>query len=197
MESFAGYINAFLAVLLLTCFVKVLLSLSILRIGLGLNTAGIGLVFVALSLALSYLVMQPQLTQLGGLQSMLSPSAEKSSEVQEKLKPFLERHSDAELRSRLQGMQSRLQESASAARTDDMPVLVTSFLLTELKEGLELGILILIPFLVIDLLVSNVLVLLGVTSLSPEVISLPCKLLLFFAIDGWSMIAQKLINGYI
>jgi flagellar biosynthetic protein FliP len=74
--------------------------------------------------------------------------------------------------------------------------LALAFFVTELREALELGLLLLLPFVVIDLLVVNVLMALGVTAMSPRYVSLPIKLLLFVSVDGWTLIMEKLLGGY-
>jgi type III secretion protein R len=75
-------------------------------------------------------------------------------------------------------------------------VIVPAFVVTELLEAFALGFLIYLPFLVIDLVISNVLIALGMQLMTPSQVSLPFKLLLFVAIDGWGLIAQALVTGY-
>jgi type III secretion protein R len=79
---------------------------------------------------------------------------------------------------------------------DELPVLVPAFVVTELTEAFAVGFLIFLPFLVLDLVVSNVLLALGMQMLSPTQVSLPFKLLLFVAIDGWGLLSQALVSGY-
>jgi type III secretion protein R len=79
---------------------------------------------------------------------------------------------------------------------DDFRVVVPAFVVTELGEAFAVGFLIYLPFLVIDLVVSNVLLALGMQMMSPTQVSLPFKLLLFVAIDGWGLLAQSLVAGY-
>jgi type III secretion protein R len=80
--------------------------------------------------------------------------------------------------------------------TSDWVVIVPAFVVTELLEAFALGFLIYLPFLVIDLVISNVLIALGMQLMTPSQVSLPFKLLLFVAIDGWGLIAQALVTGY-
>jgi type III secretion protein R len=79
---------------------------------------------------------------------------------------------------------------------DDLTVVVPAFVVTELLEAFALGFAIYLPFLVIDLVVANVLLALGMQMLNPTQVSLPFKLLLFVAIDGWGLLAQTLVTGY-
>ena len=79
---------------------------------------------------------------------------------------------------------------------DDLSVLVPAFVVTELTEAFAIGFLIFLPFLVLDLVVANILMSLGMQMLNPTQVSLPFKLLLFVAIDGWGLLAQSLVSGY-
>ena len=79
---------------------------------------------------------------------------------------------------------------------DDLLVLLPSFLVTELSEAFQIGFLVFLPFLVVDLVVSNVLASLGMQSLNPTQISMPFKLLLFVLVDGWYLLARALVLGY-
>ncbi len=88
------------------------------------------------------------------------------------------------------------QDAAAAVSGDDLTVLVPAFVVTELTEAFAIGFLIYLPFLVIDLVVSNVLLALGMQMMSPTQVSLPFKLLLFVAIDGWGLLARSLVAGY-
>ena len=78
----------------------------------------------------------------------------------------------------------------------DLSVVVPAFVITELEEAFHIGFLVFLPFLVLDMLVANVLLALGMQSLSPTQVSLPFKILLFVAVDGWALLARGLILGY-
>jgi type III secretion protein R len=86
--------------------------------------------------------------------------------------------------------------AAGEVGPDDLTVLLPAFVVTELGEAFALGFLIYLPFLVIDLVVSNLLLALGMQMMSPTQVSLPFKLLLFVAIDGWGLLARSLVEGY-
>jgi type III secretion protein R len=79
---------------------------------------------------------------------------------------------------------------------DDFIVLIPAFMITELMEAFALGFVLYLPFLVIDLVIANVLLSLGMQMLNPTQVSLPFKLLLFVAIDGWGLLARALVTGY-
>jgi len=91
---------------------------------------------------------------------------------------------------------ARPEPERAAVGRDDLVVLVPAFVVTELLEAFALGFALYLPFLVIDLVVSNVLLALGMQMMSPNQVSLPFKLLLFVAIDGWGLLAQVLVTGY-
>ena len=78
----------------------------------------------------------------------------------------------------------------------DLAVLAPAFVLTELKQAFQIGFLVFLPFLVVDMVVANVLLALGMQSLSPSQVSLPFKVLLFVAVDGWALLARSLLQGY-
>jgi type III secretion protein R len=93
---------------------------------------------------------------------------------------------------------ARKSRGADAAKVGerDLTVLVPAFMTTELYEAFSLGFLVFLPFLVLDLVVANVLLALGMQMLQPTQVSLPFKLLLFVAIDGWGLLARALVSGY-
>lgn len=212
MELLPWYISGFFAVLLLTAFVKILTTLSILRYGIGLNGFGFGIVVVALSLGLSLLVMAPELQSAGGIDAVLRGN-DNAVAVEEKFTPFLKKHSDPELLNRFgvvvddlakaPGLESdknvdSVEEGQKKIATKaSFPVLVSAFLVSELREAFQIGFLILLPFLLIDFLVVNVLMAVGITQISQAVVALPLKVLLFLAVDGWALITEKLVRTYI
>jgi type III secretion protein R len=92
-------------------------------------------------------------------------------------------------------LHAKLPEAAAAL--DDVLIHAPAFLLTELTEAFQIGFLLFVPFLVIDLVVGNVLLAMGMQMLTPQTIALPLKLLLFVLIDGWSLILSGLVSGYL
>ena len=192
-----AYLTGFLAVLLFTAFVKILTTLNILRSGLGLEGAGFGLVMIALALALALVVSSAHsgiplgtLMQRGG----------ELAALEQRFAPFLKQQADpavVERLSRIAGGGGGVTGSAApAAAEPSAEVMLAAFLITELTEAFQIALIILVPFLVIDLLVVNALMALGVTQLATAVVSMPLKLLLFFAIDGWTLLSEKLLTTY-
>lgn len=191
MADLSNYLGAFLIILLLTSFVKFFTTLQIARVGLGLEAGGFGLITFGLALALSLTVIDAKWQAMGGVNGVVaSPRAISDEVLQRQVTPFLQSRASPEL-------VERLGKIASPKGEPSFYVLLSSFLLSELKAAFEIGLLVLIPFVVIDLLVVNVLMSLGVSQISSALVSLPLKILIFFAIDGWRLLGERLLSGYL
>jgi len=110
------------------------------------------------------------------------------------LRGFLARHAAERDRATFVELSARM---GNPARGDELAVLAPAFLTTELKEAFAIAVLIFIPFLVIDLIVGLALAALGLTSTNPQIVALPLKLLLFVAVDGWRLLIDSLLRGYV
>jgi flagellar biosynthesis protein FliP len=210
MDAFTSSLGGLAAVVLLTSFVKIFTSLHILRAGIGIRGAGFGVVIAAVSFALSLVVMGPQLQASGGLEGLLSGNPKSTERLEERFRPFLERTTDTEIRGKLSALAVKLQAGAGkpaektvqaeapapAPQQEPFSVLIASFLISELQAAFTLGLMFLVPFIVIDVLVANALMALGMMQISAAVVALPLKLLLFVVVDGWTLVAEKLLAGY-
>jgi flagellar biosynthetic protein FliP len=206
MEALPWYVSGFFSILLFSAFVKILTTLSILRYGIGLQGSGIGLVIVAVSLALTLVVMPEDLQRLNGTRALLTGehSSASPAELEARYLPILEQHADPKIVLHLNDAAKRIAaKQGNGALADagiktapNFSVLTAAFLLSELREAFLIGLLIVIPFLVIDLLVVNVLMALGIQQLPSTVASFPLKLLIFVILDGWTLIVDKLLAGY-
>jgi type III secretion protein R len=196
------------AFMTMTAFVKISTVLQIVRGAIGAQNIPSNTVVMALAAALTLLAMAPVGTRIADRAKPLLESdtvAETGTFVKgiidatrEPLRDFLKANaSTREL--------NRFYEIAKAARPEaerkdvgraDLVVVIPAFVVTELLEAFALGFAIYLPFLVIDLVVSNVLLALGMQMMNPTQVSLPFKLLLFVAIDGWGLLAQALVTGY-
>jgi type III secretion protein R len=118
--------------------------------------------------------------------------------VREPLRDFFKANASEQERKRFVDVARRARPEAERERIsqDDLAVLVPAFVVTELREAFALGFVLFLPFLVIDLVVANVLLALGMSALSPTQVSIPFKLLLFVAMNGWGLLAQALVAGY-
>lgn len=201
----------FVAVMV-TSFTKIVVVLSLLRNALGLQQTPPNVVINGLAIILSMYVMYPVGLQMSDrIQSM--PERQQPQHAQpmdlpgiigvvdrakEPLRGFLLRHtSDTERAFFLRTAQRLLPEDQRAQLTDqDLLVIVPSFTVSELSEAFQIGFLIYLPFLIIDLVVSNILLAMGMMMLSPTTVSLPFKLLLFVLLEGWSKLVHGLVLTY-
>lgn len=200
MEAVPPYLTGIIAVLLFSAFVKCITTFSILRYGIGLHGAGFGIALVGLALALTFMALAPQLEQTGGLDGLFKAPLS-TAELQQRFGPMLERHTQPAVRERFGALAERLRPTAAAvdsapSRNTSFAVLAAAYLVSQVSEAFHIGFLILIPFFVIDLLVANVLLLLGATQISQAVVALPIKILLFFSLNGWALLSEKLIGAY-
>jgi type III secretion protein R len=194
----------FVAVMV-TSFTKIVVVLSLLRNALGLQQVPPNVVLNGLALVLSIYVMYPvgaeMATKMQGIdigkstQNMLN-AADASKEP---LREFLIKHSrPVERAFFLKTAQKTLKPEQAAKLTErDFIVVVPAFTISELSVAFEIGFLIFLPFLVIDLVISNVLMAMGMMMLSPTTVSMPFKLLLFVLIDGWVKLTHGLILTYV
>lgn len=190
-----------------TAFVKISTVLQIVRSAIGAQSVPSNTVIMALATALSLIAMAPVGQRIFDRAAPLaigkppdtSTLVERGLEaVREPMREFLRANSAEKERARFLAVARGARPEAERAKVgpDDLSVLVPAFVVTELTEAFAIGFLIYLPFLVIDLVVSNVLLALGMQMLSPTQVSLPFKLLLFVAIDGWGLLAQALVAGY-
>jgi type III secretion protein R len=118
--------------------------------------------------------------------------------VTDPLKKFLTKHSDRKYRLFFVGATAQLwpEKAARSVAEDDLLVLIPSFTLTELTEAFQIGFLLYLAFIAVDLVVATVLMALGMQMVSPNIVSVPFKLMLFVAVDGWSHLIQGLVLTY-
>jgi type III secretion protein R len=190
---------------MVTAFTKIVVVLSLLRNALGLQQVPPNVVINGMALVLTVYVMYPVGLQMaeraggtalagGGTEAMLKAA----DAAKEPLREFLLKHSSPREREFFLGTLKRGLEPAQAqALTErDLIVVIPAFVVSELAQAFQIGFLIFLPFLVIDLVVSNILMALGMMMLSPTTVSLPFKLLLFVLIDGWVKLSHGLVLSY-
>lgn len=198
MESLVPYASGILGLLLLTSFIKLLTALSILRFGLGLEGVSFGLVTLALALVLSLVGIESKLGP-NSIASIFDGSLALSGEVvAARFKPALEARADPEVSSRLMSAKRDPgkpdEKSKLEGQVQPFSILLASYVITELRDALKIGLMLIIPFIVIDLAVINILAMLGLAQLTHQALAIPLKLLLFLLIDGWSMVSFKLLG---
>lgn len=185
--------------IMLTSFTRMVIVLSLTRNALGLQTIPPNQVVIGLALFLSLFVMAPTLSEMNevGLQPLLAgeiTQGEAFEAASGPLKEFL-------LANTREGELSMISEAAGdeiPESVEDLPLttVAPAFILSELKSAFIIGFVIFVPFLIIDLVVSAVLMSLGMMMLPPVFVSLPFKILLFIMVDGWSLIARTLLESY-
>lgn len=187
------------AVMMMTAFTRIIIVLAILRQAVGLMQAPSGQVLIGLALFLTFFVMAPVFDRIHT--EAMQPYMNNQINLQEglqkasvPLRGFMlaqTRESDIQLFGRLSG-------SEGYASPDDVPlsVIVPAFVTSELKTAFQIGFLLFIPFLIIDLVVASVLMSMGMMMLSPMIISLPFKLMLFVLVDGWAMVVGTLASSF-
>jgi type III secretion protein R len=195
----------FVAVMV-TSFTKIVVVLSLLRNALGVQQVPPNVVLNGLALVLSLYVMYPVGTEMASkVQNLESIGSSTKSMIgaadaaKVPLREFLVRHSrPVERAFFMKTAQKALKPQQAAGLTDrDFLVIVPAFTVSELSVAFEIGFLILLPFLVIDLVISNILMAMGMMMLSPTTVSMPFKLLLFVLIDGWVKLTHGLILTYV
>lgn len=196
------------AFMTLTAFVKISTVLQIVRGAIGAQNVPTNTVIMAFAGALTILAMAPLGSRLSDrVTPFLTQDAQTETApwlagvgaaIKEPVTSFLSRNASERERLRFFEIARAARPSAErdVVKRDDLSVIVPAFVVTELLEAFALGFAIYLPFLVIDLVVANVLLALGMQMLNPSQVSLPFKLLLFVAVDGWGLLAQALVTGY-
>lgn len=193
-------------VVMITSYAKLVIVLSLIRNALGIQQVPPNMVVNGLAIILTVFVMAPVIS--ASHDALVSKHGEKipslaeaigsADELAAPLQQFLTKHSDA--RTRIFFLRAALKlwprDKAVTLTPDSFYILVPAFILTELTEAFQMAFLLYLPFVVIDLVISNILLAMGMMMVSPMTISLPFKLLLFVMLDGWSKIIEGIILTY-
>lgn len=197
-----------LAFMSLTAFVKISTVLQIVRGAIGAQNVPSNTVVMALSAALTVLAMAPVGSRIADRAAPLltQETVQDTSKLvsgaidatREPMRDFLRANASEREHDRFYEIarMARPEPERKDVGKNDLVVVIPAFVITELIEAFALGFAIYLPFLIIDLVVSNVLLALGMQMMNPVQVSLPFKLLLFVAIDGWGLLAQALVAGY-
>jgi flagellar biosynthetic protein FliP len=187
--------------MMVTCFPFMVTVLSLLRQGIGLQQSPPNMLIVTLAMFLTWFVMEPVFTEswTKGLGPMLDGDITEQQAWNRGTAPF--RHfMEGRVAS---GVVAELAAAAPGNHSAPVPgeatplsLLVPAFLLSELQRGFEVGFVIFLPFLVIDLVVASILMSMGMMMVPPVVVSLPLKLAFFVVADGWTLLAGAVIRGY-
>ena len=185
--------------MMVTSFTRFVIALSFLRSGLGLQSTPANLVMISLSLFMTFFVMAPTFDKAwkDGVQPMIDNKISEEDAFPRIVEPFRvfmlaqTREKDIKLFEDLSHGAFEIKDRASV----DLRVLIPAFMISELRRGFEMGFLIALPFLIIDMIVATLTMSMGMMMLPPSLISLPMKLLFFVLIDGWNMLIGSLVRS--
>ncbi len=188
--------------IMVTSFTRIVIALSFLRSGLGLQSTPANLVLISLALFMTFFIMAPvfEKARTEGLEPYMANQITAEQAYQRITDPFRD-FMLKNVREKDLAMFQRVAEERNMALAEnpetDLRILIPAFMISELRRGFEIGFLIALPFLVIDLIVSMLTMSMGMMMLPPTVISLPFKLLFFVLIDGWNLLVGSLLNSFI
>ncbi len=186
--------------IMVTCFPFLVTVLSILRRAIGLQQSPPNMLIVSLALFLTYFIMEPVFTS--AWQNGIAPLTNEEIDVEtafvrtlEPFRGFMANRLDPDT---FRAMAALRPDTVEARPTAEAPlsVLIPSFMLSEISRAFQIGFLVFLPFLIIDLVVAAILMSMGMMMVPPAVVSLPFKLAFFVVADGWSLIAGSLVRSY-
>jgi flagellar biosynthesis protein FliP len=185
--------------IMVTSFTRFIVALSFLRSGLGLQSAPANLVLISLSLFMTFFVMAPTFDRAwqNGLKPLMDNQISQQDAIAAVSEPFREfmlsqvREKDMAL---FEGLSKGRFEVTDRSKAD-LRLLIPAFMISELRRGFEIGFLIVLPFLVIDMIVATLTMSMGMMMLPPSVISLPVKIMFFVLIDGWNLLIGSLVRS--
>lgn len=189
--------------IVVTSFTRFIIAFSILRMGIGLQTTPANLILISLSLFMTFHVMSPTFDRSWneGLQPLLDGQISEAEALQKIADPFhafmMRNVRDKDLILFADLAAERDQSVQNADETVPLRVLVPAFMISEIKRGFEIGFLILVPFLVIDLIVATITMAMGMMMLPPTVVALPFKVLFFILIDGWNLLVGSMMRSFL
>lgn len=185
--------------MMVTSFTRIIVVLSLLRSAIGIQQTPPNSVLISLALFLTLFIMQPTFEQAynEGIKPLIDGKITEEESFDKTTKPFHEfmikqtRDKDLALFIGLAG-------NPKIEKAEDTPfrILIPAFMISELKRAFEIGFLIFLPFLIIDMMIASTLMSMGMMMLPPVLISLPFKLIFFVIIDGWSMLSESLVKSF-
>ena len=186
-------------ILMTTCFTRIVIVLGFVRQAMGTQNMPPTQVLIGLALFLSFFIMSPVITEINdhALQPYLDEKITQEQAFNEALAPMREfmfhQVGESEL-----ALLSDITLEAEPFDKSDIPTLtlIPAFMLSEMKKAFQMGFMIYVPFLVIDMIVASILMSMGMMMLPPVIISMPFKLLLFVLVDGWGLVVGSLIKSF-
>lgn len=188
---------------MLTCFTRIIISFSLLRNAMGVQQTPPNQVMIGLALFLTFFIMSPVLSQMNEVAYVPYKNGEMTAveaitESSAPLKIWMLRNTPNEA---LDFFVALSGDETVYETEEDIPeisffTVVPAFILSEIKMGFEIGFMLYIPFLIVDILVSTILMSMGMMMLPPTTVSIPFKLLLFILLDGWTLLTSSLVTGF-
>jgi flagellar biosynthetic protein FliP len=187
-------------IIMTTSFVRIVVVLSLLRTAIGLQQAPPNVVIVSLSLFLTAFVMQPVWNEayqagIGPVLREEMPLDEAFPRVAEPLKRFMAAQTREQDLALFVGM-ARMETPPATAEDVPFTVMAPAFMISELRRSFEIGFMLFVPFVIIDLVIASLLMAMGMMMMPPVTVSLPFKLIFFVLVDGWRLVAGSLIESF-
>lgn len=184
--------------IMVTCFPFMVTVLAILRQGLGLQTSPPNILIVSLALFLTYFVMEPVFVEAwtNGVQPIANGDIETLEGLRAATEPFRAFMASRVSPTTLSQLANLRELEITNPNDAPLSILVPSFMLSEIERAFQIGFLVFLPFLIIDLVVAAILMSMGMMMVPPAIVSLPFKLAFFVVADGWSLISTALVQSY-
>lgn len=185
--------------IMMTGFTRILIVLSFIRSALGLQQTPPNQVIIGLAMFLTFFVMAPIATEINNeaLQPFVKSEITQDQAIEKAMDP-IRGFMFKQTRDKDMGLFLSMKDMGSVETLEEIPthVIIPAFIISELKTAFQIGFIIYIPFLVIDMVVASTLMAMGMMMLPPVIISLPFKILLFVLVDGWNIIVKSLVLGF-
>ncbi len=186
--------------IMVTSFVRIVVVLSILRTALGMQQSPPNMVLVSLALFLTAFIMAPTFNEAysNGIGPLIEEEIEMDTAFENTAEPFRDFMLSQVREKDLEVFINMANEAKPATpQATPLNILIPAFMISELRTAFEIGFLVFVPFLIIDLVIASILMSMGMMMLPPIIISLPFKLIFFVLVDGWSLLAGSLVQSFI
>ncbi|MGM4895084.1 flagellar type III secretion system pore protein FliP [Tardiphaga sp. 839_C3_N1_4] len=188
--------------IMVTSFTRFVVALSFLRTGLGLQTTPANIVMISLALFLTFYVMAPTFDRAwaNGLQPLMKneiTEQEAYSRVTDPFRDFMLQHVREKDLQTFENLAAESMKVKLDGQRVDLRIIIPAFMVSELRRAFEIGFLVVMPFLVIDMIVATLTMSMGMMMMPPTVFALPFKVLFFVLIDGWNLLAVGLVKSFL
>ena len=185
--------------IMMTSFTRILIVLSFLRNAMGTQQIPQNQILIGLALFLSFFIMSPVASEINekALQPYISEEISQEKMIENTMDP-IRNFMFKQTKEKDMGLFLKISKIEKIESIEDIPttILIPSFIISEIKAAFQIGFILFVPFLVIDMVVASTLMAMGMMMLPPAMISLPFKLLLFIMVDGWNLIIGQLVNSF-